>query len=165
MSFTYELDGTKHTATIKARRPELIIAVDDNEFTVSEDGALGEDCVLLSVNGRSYQVWRAWEGERVHVRIGGRSFSVGFEDPIAAAQHEAGGDDVLRADMPGVVVEANCAPGDHVSSGDTLMVIESMKMQINISASRDGIVEAVHVNANETFDKGDELVSLHPEEE
>ena len=165
MSFSFELDGNKHDATIRARQPELVIAVDDTEFTVSEAGALSEDCVLFTVNGRSYQVWRTWEGERIHLRIGNRSFSVGYEDPIAAAQHEAAGDDVMRADMPGVVVEARCAVGDTVASGDTLMVIESMKMQINITAARDGVVETVHVAANETFDKGAELISLHAEDD
>jgi biotin carboxyl carrier protein len=38
-----------------------------------------------------------------------------------------------------------------------------MKMQINIVAPRDGVVEAVYVEVNQTFDKGAQLISLHAE--
>src|SRR5262249_27425381 len=128
-----------------------------------EAGSLNEQCALLTVDGRSYQVWRTWEGDRIHLRVGNRTFSVGYEDAITAAQHHAGGDDTLRADMPGVVGAVHTQIGAQVAAGDTLIVIESMKMQINISAPRDGVVEAIHVGVNQSFDKGAELIALHAE--
>jgi 3-methylcrotonyl-CoA carboxylase alpha subunit len=164
LAFTFSLDGVEHAVTIARRQPELVLNVDDGLHTVTEAGALSEErCALLTVDGRSYQVWRTWEGDRIHLRIGGRSFSLGYEDPITAAQHHAGGDDMLRADMPGVVVGVHCSAGAHVGAGDTLIVIESMKMQINVVAPRDGVVEAIYVEVNQTFDKGAHLISLHQE--
>jgi acetyl/propionyl-CoA carboxylase alpha subunit len=129
--------------------------------TPSEAGALTGDQVLLTVDGRSYAVWRTWEGERVHLHIGGRSFSVGHADAISAAQQLAGGDDTLRADMPGVVVAVHHAPDALVEAGDILLVIESMKMQINIVAHRPGRIDRVDVEANQSFDKGAALISMH----
>lgn len=163
LQYLFNLDGAEHGVSIDARNPELILSVDGVAHTVSESGALNEECALLTVDGRSYQVWRTWEGNRIHLRIGNRSFSVGYEDAITAAQHHAGGDDTLRADMPGVVVAVNACVGAHVTVGDVLIVIESMKMQINIVAPRDGVVEAVCVEVNQTFDKGAQLISLHAE--
>ena len=163
LEYSFNLDGTEHGVSIAARLPELVLTVDGIAHTVRESGALNEECALLTVDGRSYQVWRTWEGNRIHLRIGNRSFSVGYEDAITAAQHHAGGDDTLRADMPGVVVAVNASAGAHVSAGDVLIVIESMKMQINIVAPRDGVVEAVCVEVNQTFDKGAQLISLHAE--
>ena len=160
MAFTFNLDGEEHEVSVIARRPELTLSVDQVAHEVSETGIDGENCVLLRVDGRSYQVWRTWEGDRIHLQIGARSFSIEYEDAIRAAQHHAGGDDLLRADMPGVVVDVHCKTNGQVAAGDVMMVIESMKMQINIVAPRDGIVETVHVAINDTFDKGAELVSM-----
>ena len=162
--YNFTLNDAEHTVTIDRRRPDLGLNVDGCTYTVHETAGLNaQDCVLLTVDGRSFQVWRTWEGDRIHLRIGNRSYSVGYEDAITAAQHHAGGDDTLRADMPGVVVAVNCAAGAAVRTGDTLVVIESMKMQINIVAPRDGVVEAVYVGVNQTFDKGAQLISLHAE--
>ena len=163
LEYSFNLDGTDHGVSIAARNPEVVLTVDGVAHRVSESSALNEECALLTVDGRRYQVWRTWEGTRIHLRIGNRSFSVGYEDAITAAQHHAGGDDTLRADMPGVVVVVNASIGAHVTTGDVLIVIESMKMQINIVAPRDGTVEAVYVDVNQSFDKGAQLISLHAE--
>ena len=163
LQYSFNLDGTEYGVSIAARNPALVLTVDGVAHTVSESSALNEECALLTVDGRSYQVWRTWEGDRIHLRIGNRSFSIGYEDAIIAAQHHAGGDDTLRSDMPGVVVAVNAEVGAHVALGDVLIVIESMKMQINIVAPRDGTIEAVYVEVNQTFDKGAQLISLHAE--
>ena len=163
LEYVFDLDGTEHCVSIAARNPELVLTVDGVAHLVNESSALNEECALLTVDGRSYQVWRTWESNRIHLRIGNRSFSIGYEDAITAAQHLAGGDDTLRADMPGVVVGINASVGASVVTGDVLIVIESMKMQINIVAPRDGTVEAVYVDINQTFDKGAQLISLHAE--
>ncbi len=161
-SFPFTLDGQTHSLTIRARRPALVVEVDGRCYTVSEDasGVPGESTLLI--DGRPHRVARTRESDRVHVKLDRTTWSVAYEDPVTAAQHDAGGDDVLRADMPGVVVSLNAAPGAAVASGDVLLVIESMKMQINVVAHRDGTVENVHVEVNQSFDKGTELVSLHP---
>lgn len=163
MSLAFILDGEPHALSIAARRPELVVTVDGRRHVVSESTTQDADCVRLTIDGRDIEVWRAHEGDELHLRMNGRSFSVGYADPITAAHQQAGGEDVLRADMPGVVVSIGCAPGQHVAAGDVLVVTESMKMQINVVAPRDGTVEAVHVTAGETFDKGAELVKLHEE--
>ena len=163
MSFTFTLDGEDHEISILARRPDLSLSVDGSTHKVSEARTADASCTLLTVDGRNYQIWRTWEGDRIHLRMGARTFSVGYEDAILAAQHHAGGDDVLRADMPGVVVIVHCKGGGNVATGDTLLVIESMKMQINIVAHRDGVIETVHVGVNETFDRGTELITMRAE--
>lgn len=159
LGFKFTLDQKDRGVSVRARRPDLVLDIDGSAYTVRENVA-GDGTVTLEIGGRSYQVWRVWEGDHLHLRIDGRSYSVGYEDAIAAAQHAAGGDDVLRADMPGVVVAVHVETGATVQAGDTVLVIESMKMQVNIVAPRDGIIEAVHVALNENFDKGALLAAL-----
>ncbi len=160
LAFSFMLNGATHAVTVAARKPRLRLAVDDRVYDVSEVAGQPGEGVELYVDGRRYRVWRTWEGDRIHLRIGTRSYSVDYEDAIAAAQHQVDGGNVLRADMPGVVVSVTCAAGSAVSAGDTLMVIESMKMQVNIVAPRDAVVESVPLTANQSFDKGAELLVL-----
>ncbi|MBI4697294.1 MAG: biotin/lipoyl-binding protein [Gammaproteobacteria bacterium] len=162
MSIELNLDGTPRTVSVAARKPGWRLTVDGTPYTVSEEQ--GEDCVLLTVGERRYRVWRALEGNRVHLKIGGRTFSLGYEEEVSAAAHAGAAGHEVHADMPGVVVDVHCGPDAIVSAGDALLVIESMKMQITITAPRDGVVAMVHVAKNQPFEKGNLLVSLRDEE-
>jgi len=66
--------------------------------------------------------------------------------------------------MPGTVQAVHVAAGDQVTAGQVLVVIESMKMQSEITAGRDGVVERVLVDVGDTFDRGAALVALEAEE-
>ena len=66
--------------------------------------------------------------------------------------------------MPGTVVAVHVKKGDHVATGDPLLTIESMKLQITIGAERDGVVARVAVEPNATFERGALLAIVRPEE-
>jgi biotin carboxyl carrier protein len=54
------------------------------------------------------------------------------------------------------------AAGEEVALGQPLVVIESMKMQSELVATRDGVVARLHLEVGDTFDRGAALVSLEP---
>jgi 3-methylcrotonyl-CoA carboxylase alpha subunit len=62
--------------------------------------------------------------------------------------------------MPGVVIALHVEAGDGVAEGQPLVLIESMKMQTQIAAPRDGIVERVHLRVGDQFERGAVLVAL-----
>lgn len=62
--------------------------------------------------------------------------------------------------MPGTVVNISCKVGDQVSAGQEVCVIEAMKMQNSLTASRSGQVKAIHFAAGDTVGEGDVLVEL-----
>jgi biotin carboxyl carrier protein len=70
------------------------------------------------------------------------------------------------ADMPvlselnAVVLKIEVVAGDRVQKGDTLIVLESMKMEIPVAAPRDGTVAAVLVKEKQTVDEGQKLAIL-----
>jgi biotin carboxyl carrier protein len=66
----------------------------------------------------------------------------------------------IRAIIPGRVVGVAVAAGDDVVTGQTLLVVEAMKMQNELRAPRDGRVERVAVGDGATIDLGDVLVVL-----
>ena len=165
MSFKFKLDDTDIEVDIVARRPHLVCTVDGAMHHVSEAQAPSQQCAHMTVDGRHYQVWRVAENGRIHLKVGNNTFSVGYEDPITAAAHETAGADEIHADMPGVVIDIHCVQGTVVAAGDPLLTTESMKMQITVTAPRNGTVGALHVEPNSSFQKGALLVSLEPEAE
>lgn len=64
--------------------------------------------------------------------------------------------------ITGAVLEVCTGPGEYVSAGDPLVVIEAMKMENTLCAPRDATVVAVAVRAGDTVRKGDPLVVLGP---
>ena len=62
--------------------------------------------------------------------------------------------------MPGNVYDVLCVPGDVVREGDTLLMLEAMKMQSPIYASQDGVVNSVEVQKGDIIRAGQPLVYL-----
>ena len=120
----------------------------------------------LTLDGDNHRVWLASRGDTVFVHAFGRSWELTLIDPIERAAGHGGADaNVASAPMPGMVVAVHVAPSDTVHNGQTLMTIESMKLQTAIDAWRDGTVEAVHLDEGATFERGAALVSLADEDD
>ena len=66
----------------------------------------------------------------------------------------------MTAMMPGRVVSVEVKPGDEVKRGQTVCVIESMKMEQAIASPRDGRVGSVPVSAGDSVQRGQTLVEL-----
>jgi biotin carboxyl carrier protein len=62
--------------------------------------------------------------------------------------------------MPGSVVDTPVGERDAVAAGDVLIVIESMKLETSLRATQDGLVEQVHFQPGETFERDAVLVTL-----
>ncbi|PWE16497.1 methylcrotonoyl-CoA carboxylase [Marinicauda salina] len=80
----------------------------------------------------------------------------------AAAEGLAAGD-AVKAPMPGKVLSVSVKPGDSVEKGQTLVVLEAMKMEQSLGAPRDGRVETVHAEPGAQVGDGDLLVVLAEE--
>jgi biotin carboxyl carrier protein len=62
--------------------------------------------------------------------------------------------------MPGRVIAIMVRPGDRVTAGQEVCVVEAMKMEQSIWAPRDGVVKAVHVQPMDSVGANDPLVEL-----
>ena len=64
--------------------------------------------------------------------------------------------------MPGAVVSVPCSEGDEVTRGEVLVVLESMKMELQITAPADGVLDALHVAPGDQVALGDVLARVEP---
>lgn len=71
--------------------------------------------------------------------------------------------DIVKSPMPGKVIKVLVQVGDEVSKGDILLMVEAMKMENNILASRDGIIEELNVAEGDMIDSSKVLLKLEKE--
>jgi biotin carboxyl carrier protein len=70
------------------------------------------------------------------------------------------GESGVMAPMPATVIAINRSPGDRVAEGDTLIVLEAMKMELPITAPRSGVVKAVHCAKGDLVQPGINLLEI-----
>ena len=66
----------------------------------------------------------------------------------------------LKSPLPGVILEVKVKVGDQVKMGQTVIILEAMKMENNIDADKDGIVEKIDVNVGSSVLEGDVLLTI-----
>lgn len=79
--------------------------------------------------------------------------------PAAKAEVPADAE-LISSPMPGTIVSVNVKAGQQIKKGDTLLILEAMKMENEIMAPHDASVAAVHVNKGDSVESGTPLVSL-----
>lgn len=79
----------------------------------------------------------------------------------AAAPGGAAGAVSVSAPMPGNILDVRVKPGDSVKAGDTLLILEAMKMENEISAPQDGTIASVNVAKGDTVNSGDLLCTMN----
>ena len=144
--FEFTTGGRKLTATLRTMEYGILQLVIDGhalEFYISHDAkGLGH----VSHNGHAYRV---------------RRHDILVEEDVFGALDIGGRNlDEIVSPMPGKVIKVNIRNGQKVQKGDLLMVVEAMKMENNILAPRDGVVETVNVKAGSMVDGSKELVTL-----
>jgi biotin carboxyl carrier protein len=156
--------GTAHTVDVAWREGDnATVELDGRRYHGRLHSAGDADALVLE--DRTERVWTYVTGDTVWVHAFGRAWELTVVDPVERSRTGGDSGDVALAPMPGTVVAVHVAPGDAVTAGQTLVVIESMKMQSEIAAERDGVVDRVLVAVADTFDRGASLVALAPQAE
>ncbi|MEU0426836.1 biotin carboxylase N-terminal domain-containing protein [Streptomyces canus] len=122
-----------------------------------------DDQVTVTLDGVRHTFHRAgdWVGRD------GDAWQVRDHDPVAASLTRSGhaGADSLTAPMPGTVTVVKVAVGDEVAAGQSLLVVEAMKMEHVISAPHAGTVAELDVTAGTTVAMDQVLAVIAPHEE
>ncbi|RXQ96174.1 biotin/lipoyl-binding protein [Ancylomarina salipaludis] len=66
----------------------------------------------------------------------------------------------VKAPLPGTIIKVNVAVGDSINAGDTLLIMEAMKMENNVLAEKAGTVKSIKVNVGDSVLQDDVLIEL-----
>lgn len=165
------LDGHDAEVEFTTVGERLVLEVEgrklDADFVRLPDGRVWS----LLVDGRSYEVRVVEEEGGLRVTWQNQTVPVEARHPLekmlsqqGAARAKTAGETIL-APMPGAVVAIRVRPGEVVHAGQSVVVLEAMKMQNEIRASRPGVVARVAVEAGQAVDGGTLMILLQASEE
>ena len=120
----------------------------------------GEGQLDLLIDGQRVTAYVSSDNTTRWVTVNGQTFvltkSSGAKRRGAGHDHASG----LAAPMPGQVRGVNVSEGESVAKGQTLLVLEAMKMEIRIQAPFDGVVSTIFVKAGQTVEREQILVKM-----
>jgi len=116
----------------------------------------------VRVNGKNIPVnLIAKKGSIVEFEIDGSNYAVDVAPVLKARSQNNGSEQPshgssgeLKAAMPGIIVSIAKKVGDKVSIGETVVVIEAMKMENNIAAPKNGIIKSIAVKPGQEIESG-----------
>ncbi len=175
MPYISSINSQSYIITVNRENPQEItldgqsVKIDWRQLAPLAVEAQGGRYSLL-MGGKSYEVYAREinkpdsNGFWYEVVCAGQRFEVHVEDEREKAlsgsitsAHEAG-EAIVRAPMPGLVLGIPFEPGAKVERGQTVVVLEAMKMENDLASPRAGTVKEVKVTKGQTVNQGDALV-------
>ncbi len=138
----------------------------ESAVTLSIESQETGEGLCRTESGRVYPFAWAWVGPELHLWLDGAWFV--FQRAEARRRGGAAAGDVsgdVLAPMPGAVLEVLVAEGDRVERDQTVVIMESMKMELVITAARSGIVRRVAVQPGQQVERGMRLLELASSDE
>jgi len=103
------------------------------------------------------------------IKVNGKVFDVQVKDRFDDLLHQLGMDkaatqkvNVIKAPMPGLVLRVMVKEGDTIRAGDSLLILEAMKMENVIKSPGEGTVKAIRVKERDAVEKNQLLIETDP---
>jgi biotin carboxyl carrier protein len=167
MKLQAQVGETLHNIEITRDREKVFAKVDDREYEL-EASEPEPNVFLLKHAGRVHEFYVApaiQPGSPHIVSSGNADVEVSLLDPkrlrgSGLAGASADGLAEIKTMMPGKVVRLVASAGDHVEKGDSILVVEAMKMQNDLKASKTGVVKEIRVSEGSTVAAGEVLAVI-----
>ncbi len=155
---------SKWSITLEHQRDAYVIRQGDSTLALQVISDDGKRLVYVHEGVRRSCVYHI-AGNEVFLRLGSRDYL--FEDATHAAisAQEGAGTGEIKASMDGAIIEVTAEPGAKVTRGQTLVILEAMKMEHPLKADVDGTINEVRVQAGDQVKLRQLLVSITPDED
>ena len=159
--FQYQLGDEVATVIVEPDGDRYRVTIGDRVYTVHANiGDRGR--IDMGVEGQRLRAYVARRKGETYVGLNGKTWTLTKPDSRRARSGSQAGPDTdsLTATMPGLVLDVLVAAGDTVATGDTLVLMEAMKMELRITAPRDGAIRTVGCAAGQVVERGVLLVEM-----
>jgi acetyl/propionyl-CoA carboxylase alpha subunit len=161
MKKTFTHAGEAHTVELIRTADGYLVRHGDQTHDVKITQS-NEGRIELQIDGKDVSLYMAVQGDDHWVAYNGRAYELrqekqGRRRGSASAVSSEG---VLRAPMPGQIRSINIGVGDEVKKGQSLLVLEAMKMEIRIQSPSDGVIASLPVSEADQVEKDQVLVEV-----
>jgi biotin carboxyl carrier protein len=168
MELTFVIDNITKRVVVDKKNDIYHFVIDDREYAV-EAMPLANGSLSFFIGNRTYVALISKDETGTNIGLDGKTyFQGGLEDdgtPGGGGHGDGHGDGSVESPMPGNIIAVNVKEGDEVEAGDAVVVIESMKMQNEITAPVSGKVSKVGCAVGDQVAFGAMLVEIEPPEE
>ena len=181
MAYISSINGNSYRIETGESTEQRTITIDGTPYTIDwrQVAPLAADAkgqssggrFSLLIGGKSYEVFARRlnkpdesEGQTYEIQFAGQRFEVQVEDERAKAltssakSAQGSGEAKIRAPMPGLVIGIPHEAGAAVTRGQTVVVLEAMKMENDLSTPISGTIKEIRVKKGQTVNQGDVLV-------
>ncbi|MFQ3212549.1 MAG: biotin carboxyl carrier protein [Marivirga sp.] len=160
--------------TLDKQEAELTVTYNKEQVAIN-DKILDWD--IIPINKNTFQIIQEAKTYLVHIisidyeakifklKINGKTASLNLKDKMDILLDQLGLSNLasqqlndLKAPMPGLIVEMLVEEGQEVTKGDSLLILEAMKMENVIKAAGDGIIKTIKIKKGESVEKGQLLI-------
>ncbi|MDZ7261868.1 MAG: acetyl-CoA carboxylase biotin carboxyl carrier protein subunit [candidate division KSB1 bacterium] len=168
MDFDFRVSDKSYKISIEAKEGRFRLNLNNQTFEV-EPEFINENCLSFLMDGHSYLVYLADNGDQKILSIGGELFfinrvkeggefvkqeiapgEVGFKEGVLS----------ITAPMPGKVVKISVQEGQRVAKGETLAVVEAMKMEHELRAPLPGLVKKINASEGELVNFEESIMEI-----
>jgi biotin carboxyl carrier protein len=160
----------KYIATIDEREylveviDETHVSVDGVVYKVDFTAVSGQPVYSALIDGQSYEAYVFPEDAVWQVLLRGMLYPTVVEDErekrlraTAGGSVVLTGDTPIKSPMPGLLISVLIEEGQRVAKGDTLVILESMKMQNELRSPRDGVILRLKIEAGQSVERSQVL--------
>ncbi len=166
MKFEFSLFGKRNSISLERSADGYSVQLAEKRIDVRAS-RIDQEFIVLEIDGERYTIFIGEHDGKYSVMVRGEEYTIEKASAEAGmgaydVEHAREGDTVT-APMPGKVIKILCKNGDSVESGQTLVIIEAMKMENNITAHRNAVVKEIKISAGDQVNLADPIIEFEHE--
>lgn len=161
MKYNFLCLNKEYAADARRSEDEIIVTIGDKHFTVGEF-TMQENTVSFRINNKNYSMPFARDRKKIYLSLEGEYYIL---ELVSGARYSSEGpgqrrDNVITSSMPGLLVKLPVKIGGKIKSGDTVAIVEAMKMQNELRSPVDGVVKKINFKEGEQVDAFESIVEI-----